>query len=151
MDEKSFAEAEHDYFMVANTYRQAYGDKDYRVAVALGNLASVYQAEKRYPQAVQVLQDVVQRFVRAMGATDMQTGMAQVRLGRNLLFEHKYAQAEVRSRTGYNILVKQMSPDSPWVKGARHDLAVDYAALGQPQEAGQFRAEPAATTVRASR
>lgn len=151
MDEKRFAEAEHDYFTVANIYRQTYGDKDYRVAVALGNLASVYQAEKRYPQAVEVLQDVVQRFAHAMGATDMQTGMAQVRLGRNLLYEHKYAQAEVRSLTGYNILVKQMSPDSPWVKGARHDLAIDYAALGEPQKAGQSRAEPITATVRASR
>jgi serine/threonine-protein kinase len=138
LDGKKFPEAEQDYLRVADIYRQAYGDSDYRVAVALSNLASVYQAEKQYPQAVRVLEDVVPRFARALGADNIQTGMAQVRLGRNLLCANENAEAAVHSLAGYNILLKQMSPDSAWVAGARHDLAIAYARMGERQKASQF-------------
>lgn len=130
LDQKNFAEAEKDYAQVAQIYRLAYGDQDYRVAVALGNLASVYQQEKLYPQAAKILEDVVQRFTRAMGAENIQTGMAQVRLGRNLLHEEKYSEAKAHSLAGYNILARQMSPESPWVTGAQHDVEAAEAALG---------------------
>jgi eukaryotic-like serine/threonine-protein kinase len=138
LDQKRFEEAEQDYSRIADIYRRAYGDSDYRVAVALDNLGSVYQAEKRYPEAVQVLEEVVQRFSRALGAANIQTGMAQVRLGRNLLREKRYAEAQAHSLAGYDILISQMSPDSAWIAGARHDLAIAYAKLGDREKASQF-------------
>jgi serine/threonine-protein kinase len=145
LDEKNFREAEQDFSRVADNYRRAYGDADYRVAVALGNLASVYQKEKRYPLAENLLLDVVQRFTRALGPENIQTGMAQVRLGRNLLYEKKYAQAEAHSRIGYEIISRQMSPDSAWISGARHDLAADFAAMGDQDKARKFGSAPPAS------
>jgi eukaryotic-like serine/threonine-protein kinase len=145
LDQKRFADAEHDYSRIADIYRHTYGDEDYRVAVALGNLASVYQAEKRYPKAVEVLEDVVQRFSRALGASNIQTGYAQVRLGRNLLRANENAEAATHSLAGYNVLINQLSPDSAWVAGARHDLAIAYSKLGDPQKASQFAAVQSAT------
>jgi serine/threonine protein kinase/tetratricopeptide (TPR) repeat protein len=143
--QKRFDEAEQDYIRVSEIYRQAYGDADYRVAVAQGNLAGVYQAEKQYGKAVRVLEVDIQRFARALGPKDIQTGMAQVRLGRNLLLDKRYAEAAVRSLDGYNILVNQMSPDSAWVAGARHDLAIAYAKLGNRQKATQYASIPVVT------
>jgi len=71
--------------------------------------------------------------------------MAQVRLGRNFLLDEKYSDAEIHSLAGYNILVNQMSPDSAWVAGARHDLAIAYAKLGDRQKATQFASLPVVT------
>jgi hypothetical protein len=105
----------------------------------------VYQAEKQYGKAVRVLEVDIQRFARALGPKDIQTGMAQVRLGRNLLLDKRYAEAAVRSLDGYNILVNQMSPDSAWVAGARHDLAIAYAKLGNRQKATQYASIPVVT------
>jgi hypothetical protein len=111
----------------------------------LDNPASVCQVEKNYSRAVCVFQDVVPRFARALGSTNIQTGMAQVRLGRNLLREEKYAEAAARSLAGYDILLNQVSPDSTWVAGARHDLAITYAKLGDPQKTTQFASIPVVT------
>ena len=151
LGEKKYSEAEKDDSRVVNIYRKAYGDADSRVAVGLDNLASVYQAEKRYAKCESLLLDVIGRFTRAVGAGNINTGMARVRLGMALLQDRKYQESVEQSLAGYQILVKQMNPDSGWVRGARRDLAAGYTALGEPQEAGQFRAEPTTETVRASR
>ncbi len=151
LGEKQFQAAERDDSQVADIYRRAYGDGDYRVAVALGNLASVYQAERRYAKCESMLVDVIGRFTRALGAGNIQTGMARARLGMALLQDHKYSASVEQSLAGYQILSKQMNPGSGWVQGTRRDLAAAYAALGEPQKAEQFKAEPATATVRASR
>ena len=151
LGEKHFQEAERDDSRVVDIYRSAYGDVDYRVAVALGNLASVYQAEKRYAKCEALLQEVIGRFTRALGAGNIQTGMAQVRLGMALLEDGKYGSSVEQSLAGYQVISKQMNPNSGWVKGARRDLAAAYMALGEPQKAKQFGAGPAPATVRVSR
>ena len=151
LGEKQFQVAERDDSRVAGIYRQAYGDADYRVAVALGNLASVYQAEKHYAQCESLLLDVIGRFTRAVGAGNINTGMARVRLGMALLQDGKDRASVEQSLAGYEILAPQMNPESGWIKGARRDLAEAYAALGEPQKARQFRAGPAAATATASR
>jgi eukaryotic-like serine/threonine-protein kinase len=136
---KDFKAAEADDQRVADIYRSAYGDSDYRVAVAMGNLASVYFAEKRYVLAESIFRDVVQRFTRSLSATNINTGMAEIKLGRTLLIEGRYREAEEQSRTGYEVLMKQTSPSTSYVKGARQDLATIYEALKQPEEAQKFR------------
>ena len=139
--QKKFSAAEKDFSREANIYRQAYGDGDYRVAVAMGNLAGVYQAEGRFAKCESLLLDVVSRFTRAMGADSLETGMAQVRLGRTLLREKKYSASAAHSLAGYQALVQQLNPDSGWLSGARHDLTLDYAALGEPEKAKAFHME----------
>jgi len=140
---RDFRDAEADDRRVAEIYRTAYGDGDYRVAVAMGNLASVYLAEGRYVPAEQLFRDVVQRDIRSLPADNINTGMVEIKLGRTLLKERRYREAEVETRTGYEVLLKQTSPSTSFVQGARHDLALIYAALGRPEEARKFREETA--------
>jgi serine/threonine-protein kinase len=140
---KDFKEAEADDRRTAEIYRSAYGDSDYRVAVAMGNLASVYFAEKQYIQAEQIFRDVVQRCTKSLSADNINTGIAEIKLGRTLLMERRYREAEEQTRTGYEVLLKQTSPSTSFIQGARHDLAAIYEALGRPEEARKFKGEPA--------
>jgi len=138
---KNFKDAEADYRRAADIYRSAYGDGDYRVAVAMGNLASVYLAEERYVPAERIFRDVVQRDIKSLSADNINTGVVEIKLGRTLLKQRRYREAEAETRTGYEVLLKQTSPSTSFVQGARHDLALIYAALGRPEEARKFREE----------
>jgi len=42
---------------------------------------------------------------------------------------------------GYENLMKQANPGTSYLRGARKDLAAEYDALEQPEEAARFRAE----------
>lgn len=147
---KDFRTAEDEFRRVAEIYRSAYGDPDYRVAVALGNLGSVYFAEKSYARAIDVFSEVVARFTRSQSAGNINTGIAEIKLGRTLLAAGHYRQAKVHTSAGYEVLLKQTSPSSGFIQGARHDLAVIYTALGQPEEAKKFASETAVTPKGAS-
>jgi eukaryotic-like serine/threonine-protein kinase len=137
--EKQFAEAEDTYRKVIAIYRSNYGDGDYRVAVAMDNLSGVYAAEKHYRAAETLLRDVVGRLSKSLGADNIQTGIAEVRLGRTLLHENKYGEAAEHSRAGYEALCKQTSPQTSYIQGALHDLIADYTDLGDPQQADEFQ------------
>jgi eukaryotic-like serine/threonine-protein kinase len=135
---REFRTAADDFQRVAEIYRAAYGDTDYRVAVALGNLASVYFSEKNYARAVDLFRDVVARFIQSQSAGSINTGEAEIKLGRALLSERHYSDAEASTRAGYEALSKQTSPPTSYIQGARHDLATIYTALGRPDEAKKF-------------
>jgi len=81
----------------------------------------------------------------ALSATDINTGIARIKLGRVILRQYRYAEAETETRAGYDILVKQMDPKVTWLVSARKDLVEEYEALKQPEQAAKFRAEIAAT------
>ena len=97
--------------------------------------------EKRYAQTEQILKDVIQRFTKALGADNINTSMAEIRLGRTLLRDRRYREAEGYTRTGYEVLAKQTNPATGWVRGAREDLVEIYNALKQPEEAQKFKGE----------
>jgi hypothetical protein len=63
-----------------------------------------------------------------------------IKLGRTLLREHRYAEAEAESRAGYDILIKQIDPKVSWLMSARQYLVEEYNALKQPEKAVEFRA-----------
>lgn len=70
-------------------------------------------------------------------------GIAKIRLGRAVLLQGRYADAEMESRSGYDILMKQSTPPANWLQEARKDLVEEYAAMRQDEKAAQFRAEMA--------
>jgi len=133
--------AEKDYERMAAIYRAAYGDADYRVAIALSNLASVYVKDKRFAEAERLFEDVIRRDTRALTADNINTAIAEVKLGRAFMAEGRYHDAEPHTRTGYEVLLKQQSPSSGFVQGARHDLAIIYKAMGDSAKAQSFQAE----------
>jgi eukaryotic-like serine/threonine-protein kinase len=131
---------------VIQIYLSAYGDRDYRVAVGLENLGTVYLKSKQYEKAEPILKDAVQRFIRTLSADNINTAETEIKLGRTLLFERRYREAEKQTRTGYEVLVKQTSSTTSFVEGARHDLALVYRALKQPEEARKFEGKLVAAT-----
>jgi eukaryotic-like serine/threonine-protein kinase len=62
-------------------------------------------------------------------------------LGRALLREKRYAEAETESRAGYEILIKQNVSSGAYLQNARTDLVEEYDTLKQPEQAAKFRAE----------
>jgi serine/threonine-protein kinase len=136
-----YDEAEADYHRVVEIYRTVYGDHHYYVAVALSNLGSVYMDRKDYAHAEQNFCDVVRRFTEALGPDNVNTGEARLKLGRTLLRETRYKQAQPETLAAYQILIKQTSPATSYIRAARKDLAAEYDALKEPQEAARYRAE----------
>ncbi|MGB6690949.1 MAG: hypothetical protein WBE76_24200 [Terracidiphilus sp.] len=76
--------------------------------------------------------------------------VAHVKLGRTLLCERRFSDAETQSLGGYNYLVKHVAPVNKYLANSRKDLAAIYDGLHQPQMAARFRAELNATTANAA-
>jgi serine/threonine-protein kinase len=139
-------DAETDFSRALNIYRSVYHDKHYLICVALSNLAGVYADRKEYVRAERLLRDALQRYASLIAPDHVNVGIARIRLGNALLGEHRYAEAEVESRAGCEILARKVSSSS-WLRTAREDLVTEYEALGKPDKAAQFRAELAKATV----
>jgi serine/threonine-protein kinase len=82
-----YAGAQERFQRVADIYRAIYGDQDYLVAIALSNVAYAKLNLEDYAGAEAGFRDVVQRFIRALGTENVNTGIAQIKLGRVLLRE----------------------------------------------------------------
>jgi tetratricopeptide (TPR) repeat protein len=141
-------EAEARFRRVADIYRAVYGDHHYLVAIALSNVAYVYVNKKDYPRAEQLFRDVVRRFTETLGADNVNTGIARIKLGRTLLRQNRYKEAEVETLAGYETLIRLTSPSTSFLRAARKDLVAEYDALKQPEQAAKFRAEVAATEAK---
>ena len=81
-----------------------------------------------------------------MPTDNINLGIVHIKLGRTLLRQNRYADAEPETLAGYEILIKQSSPSTSFIHAARKDLAAEYEALNQPQQASRFRAELADAT-----
>ena len=138
-------EAAEQYFLrMVDIYRQVYGEHHYLFAVALSNVGSVYTSREDWPRAEKIYRQAIPIFTESQSANHINTGIARIKLGRTLLRQNRYAEAEPETRAGYDILVKQMDLKVTWLVNARKDLAEEYDALKQPEQAGKFRAEAAA-------
>jgi eukaryotic-like serine/threonine-protein kinase len=140
----NYEEAGKQFGRVADIYRAIYGAHHYLVAIALSNLAYNYLNQKDYTHAEQLFRDVVRRFTETLSADNVNTGIAHIKLGRTLLRENRFADAQVESLAGYENLMKQSNPGTSYLRAARKDLATEYDALGQPEKAVKFRTELAA-------
>jgi eukaryotic-like serine/threonine-protein kinase len=101
--------------------------------------------KKDYTAADSIYRDVVRRFTEALSADNVNTGIAHIKLGRTLLREKRYKEAEAESLAGYNVLIKQTSNSTSFLKAARKDLTAEYEALKQADKAAKFQAELLAT------
>jgi len=143
-------EAEARFRRAVDIYRAVYGDHHYLVAIALSNLAGISMDKKNYPRAEQLFRDVIRRYAETLPADNVNTAIAHIKLGRTLLRQNRYKDAEPETRAGYEILIKQSSPSTSFTRAARKDLAAEYEALNQPQKAARFRAELADVTASSS-
>ncbi len=133
-------DAEADYSRAASIYQAVYGDQHQTTAIALSNLAGVYLDEGQSARAERLLRDAVQRLSRGLPAGHRNIGVARIRLGRVLLREKRYQEAEAETLAGYTILTSQTGAAPVWLQVARQDLAAIYTALHQPDKAAPFAA-----------
>ena len=134
-------EAEESFSRMTQVYREVYHDKHRNIGIALSNLAGVYQEKKQYGRAESLFRDVLGRYADVLPADHQLVGIAKVRLGRQILYQRRFAEAERETLAGYGILLKQSTPPERWVNVAREDLAAAYDGLNQPERAKQFREE----------
>jgi serine/threonine-protein kinase len=134
-------DAARSYFTQAmDTWKQLFGDQYPSIAVAYSNLGSVCLEEKNLPCAEQQYREAVRRF-DATSANSLNDAVAHMKLGRALLREHKFAEAEQHSLLGYKYLVKQMTPTDRFLTSAREDLAEISTALHKAEDAARYKAE----------
>jgi serine/threonine-protein kinase len=124
---------------VAEIYRSIYGDHHYLVAIALANVASQYMDKKDYASAEPIFRDVLRRLAEALPPDNVNTGIAHIKLGRTLLRQNRYADAETETRAGFDSLSKQMDPTVSWLRSARKDLVAEYTGMNQPEQAAKFK------------
>jgi eukaryotic-like serine/threonine-protein kinase len=141
--------AEQYFTRMADIYRTEYGEQHYLYATALSNLASVYTAQQQWTRAEKLYRQAIPIYVESQSPTHINTGIARIKLGRTLLRQHRYGDAEAETHAGYDILRTQMDPKVSWLVNARKDLVEEYEGLKQPEQAAKFRAEIAANDAKA--
>jgi len=124
---------------VAEIYRSIYGDHHYLVAIALANVASQYMDKKDYASAEPIFRDVIRRLTEVLPPDNVNTGIARIKLGRTLLRQNRFAEAENQTHAGFDSLSKQMDPTVSWLRSARKDLVAEYTGLNQPEQAAKFQ------------
>jgi len=67
-----------------------------------------------------------------------------VKLGRVLMLEQRYREAEKHTRAGFEDLIKQGNPQLSYLHDGEGDLEIIYAALKQPMDTQKVRGELAA-------
>jgi len=139
--QKKLEEAEADFSRMAAIYREVYKGKHYYIGVALANRAGVYMEKKEYARAAGLFREALQLYSETLPAEHPTAGIGRIRLGRALLRQGRHAEAESETLAGYKILMKQASPPMGYLQNARKDLAEEYEALEQPENATKFRAE----------
>jgi serine/threonine-protein kinase len=142
--ERDFPAAEAYFRRMADIYRKVYGGKHYLLGIALSNLANTFLERGRNEEAEPLFREALAVMAATLPADHLNVGVVHIKLGRTLLREHRYAEAERESRLGYDIVAKQSDPAVSWLKAARTDLAALYDTLRRPAEAARFRKEAAA-------
>jgi serine/threonine-protein kinase len=124
---------------VAEIYRSIYGDHHYLVAIALANVASQYMDKKDYAAAEPIFRDVIRRLTEVLPPDNVNTGIARIKLGRTLLRQNRFADAEAQTHAGFDSLSKQMDPTVSWLRSARKDLVAEYTGMNRPDQAAKFK------------
>ncbi|MCC6972174.1 MAG: tetratricopeptide repeat protein, partial [Phycisphaerales bacterium] len=143
-------EAEICFQRMIEIYRVAYDDRHYLIGLACANLAGVHQQRKDYAGAEKLFREAKRRYAETLPADHLYMAVARLKLGRALLLQKRYAEAEPESRGGYESLMKQPDPAENWLKNARNDLVAAYEALGDTAQAGRFRREMAQAAAKAA-
>jgi serine/threonine protein kinase/tetratricopeptide (TPR) repeat protein len=149
LQEGKYDAAEQYFTRMADIYRTEYGEQHYLYATALSNLASVYTAQQQWTRAEKLYRQAIPIYVESQSPTHINTGIARIKLGRTLLRQLRYGDAEAETHAGYDILRTQMDPKVSWLVNARKDLVEEYEGLKQPEQAAKFRAEIAANDAKA--
>jgi eukaryotic-like serine/threonine-protein kinase len=139
-DRNQYASARQYFTEAMDIWEKVYGDQHQFIAIGYSNLGSVCMAEKNYPCAEKNYREAVRRLDLA-SPDGLNDAIGHLKLGRALLKEGRYADAEPNTLLAYRYLVQHVNPANSYLANARKDLAAIYDALHQPQSAAHFRSE----------
>jgi eukaryotic-like serine/threonine-protein kinase len=134
-------DAHDDYTRAANIYRNIYGENHHMFAVEIGNIASLDLDMNKYAEAERLLRQAIKIDTAAQSPTHINVGIDHIRLGRSILRQKRYREAEVETLEGYHILQGQTASDSKYLQRARQDLIVEYEAQHELGKALKYKAE----------
>ncbi len=142
---KRYDDADAYFARNADIYRAVYKGPHNLLGTALANRGSVFMARGDNTNAERYYRDALVVFGQTLPDQHLDIGIARIKLGRSLLRQRRFADAERESSAGLGILLAQTSPSTSWVKNARSDLATVYDSLGQQANALAMRAALADT------
>jgi eukaryotic-like serine/threonine-protein kinase len=137
---KQFDAARSYFTQATDTWKQLFGDRYPSVAVAYSNLGSVCLEEKNLACAEQMYREAVSRFDK-YSANTLNDAVAHLKLGRALLREGRFKEAEPESLFGYKYLAGKVTPNDRFLATARKDLAAIYDGLHDAANAARYRSE----------
>ncbi len=86
-------------------------------------------AQKQFARAEPLLRESMTIYAGTLAPTHVNVGIGRIKLGRTLLRLGRYREAEVETRSGFDILSKQANPAVSWLNNAKADLAEESKAL----------------------
>jgi tetratricopeptide (TPR) repeat protein len=134
-------DAARDFIRMGDINRSLFGDRDFKVGIAVLNLGAVDFAKKDYQRAEFEFRDALSRFNEKLPPGHPYAAAAECRLGQVLVIEHKYQEAEGHLLAGYNFCTK--NGDAARAEAARKDLVAMYEALKRPDQAKIYQQKPA--------
>jgi serine/threonine-protein kinase len=138
-----------DFMRMADINRAAYGDRHYLVGVALINVAEVYFEENKLPEAEKYFRETLDRFVDQLPKGHPNIAITQVKLGKTLVLEHRYQDAESYLVSGYETLTQVKPPPVDRIESTRKDLITVYVALHEPAKADEYREKMTTAAMKA--
>jgi serine/threonine-protein kinase len=124
----------------ADAYRAADG-KRFQAGVALVNLGSVHLAQHRDAEAERIIRDALALYAELLPDDHQNVAIAKGKLGRALVRQRRYQDAEPFLTAAYAVLHVPNAPATTWLQAAREDLATLHAALGDAAKAEAYRIE----------
>ncbi len=102
----------------------------------------MFVAKKDYRRAEALYRAAIRMYTETQGPEHLNTGIARLKLGRALLRQSRFRDAEPETLAGYAIVSRQTTPSVSFLRAGREDLAAIYEATNRPAEAAKYRAEP---------
>ena len=118
--------------------RTLFGPDNVYVGASISNIAATWLARHDYTKAERLFRDALAIYAKQPAEVDLDVGITRVKLGRTLVKELRWRDAEPELHAGYEIMNK-LAPASEWATSAREDLATTYTALGRAHEARTYR------------
>jgi serine/threonine-protein kinase len=129
------------YFSEAmQRWRKTLGDQHPFIAIAYSNMGSVCLDQKDYACAEKNYREAVRR-LDASSEDSVNAVIAHLKLGRALLRESRFHDAEGETFPAYQYLVKHVPANNGFLSAARKDLAAIYDGMRNSEKAAHFRAE----------
>ncbi|QHN02786.1 tetratricopeptide repeat protein [Granulicella sp. WH15] len=135
--EDAYDDAEAHFSEALSIWRKIYGNEHQFIGVGLSNLGSVFMGKKQYVNAERMYREALQVFVATVH--ENHTGIAHLKLGRALLRQRRYEEAEVETLRGYETLLGLVNPANNFLKAAKLDLVQIYTGLNRKKDAERYR------------